>query len=488
MTTFADPIAALLPTKRSLYYAGSWHEPGGGYVETFNPATGESLGTAAEANTADVDQAVAAAKAAFPAWAALNPLARAKMLKQAAALLREHSDELGLIDAANCGNPISEMASDAVYAAAGIEFFAGLATEIKGYTQPMGAGIVNMTVREPFGVCARIVAYNHPLLFSAMKFGAPLMAGNTVIIKPPPQAPLSAIRMMELLDGVFPPGVLNVITGGRESGEALTAHPDVPVITLVGSVPTARAIAKGAADRLKTVLFELGGKNAMIVCADADPKRAIAGAVKGMNFTWCGQSCGSTSRLFIHDSLYDEVLAGVIEGAQRYVPGIPTDPATTMGAIISKTQHEKILGLIKSGIDEGARVATGGKTPDDPKLANGFFIEPTVLADVHQTMRIAREEVFGPVLSVLKWSDEETMLADVNSVEYGLTGAVFTRDLATAHRIAARMQAGFVWVNNTASHFPGTPFGGYKQSGIGREESIDELYAFTQLKNINVTL
>jgi betaine-aldehyde dehydrogenase len=345
-----------------------------------------------------------------------------------------------------------------------------------------------MTVREPLGVCGRIVAYNHPLMFTAAKFGAPLAAGNTVIMKPPPQAPLSAFRMMELIGDILPPGVLNVVTGGRECGEALTAHPLIPMVTLIGSVPTGRAIAAGAGTSLKRTLFELGGKNALIVYPDADVKRAVEGAVRGMNFTWCGQSCGSTSRLFLHESVHDEVLAGVAEAAKAYKPGIPTEMDTTMGAIVSKAQHDKILRYIELGKKEGARLVAGGKVPSDPALAKGFFVEPTIFADVTMDMRLAQEEVFGPVLSVIKWRDEEEMFEQVNSVEYGLTAAIFTTSLATAHRAASRVEAGFVWVNNSSFHFLGVPFGGYKQSGIGREESIDELLSFTQIKNINITL
>ena len=410
------------------------------------------------------------------------------MLKRIARILRDNADELAMLDAANCGNPVTEMLSDANVAALQLEYFAGLVTELKGSTIPMGDGIVNMTVREPFGVCARIVAYNHPLMFTAGKVGAPLAAGNTVIMKPPPQAPLSSYRMMELIEGVLPPGVLNIITGGRQSGEALAAHPDVPVVTLIGSVPTGRAIANSAADRLKHVTLELGGKNAFIVYPDADVARAIDGAVKGMNFTWCGQSCGSTSRLFVHDDLYDTVLAGVITRAENYVPGIPTDPRTNMGAIVSRSQHQKILSYIDAGIADGARLALGGDVPSEALLVNGFFVNPTIFADVTADMRIAREEIFGPVLSVIRWRDEEKMFEEVNAVEYGLTAAIYTTSLATAHRAAARVEAGFVWINNAASHFAGAPFGGYKQSGIGREESIDELFAFTQIKNINITL
>jgi betaine-aldehyde dehydrogenase len=481
-------FADVLPKRRDLYYGGKWQKPAGGYGETINPATGEGLGACAAANAEDVDAAVHAAHQAFRRWSAMKPLDRAGVLKAVAAVLREHAGELAMIDAANCGNPVKEMTNDVVNGARAIDFFAGLVSEIKGHTVPMGDGVVNITVREPYGVCARIVAYNHPLMFAAAKFAAPLAAGNTVIIKPPPQAPLSAYRMMELIDGILPPGVLNILTGDRECGEALTEHPLIPVVTLVGSVPTGRAIAKSAGARLKRTLFELGGKNALIVYPDAEVSRAIAGAVRGMNFTWCGQSCGSTSRLFVHDQLYDRVLAGVIAGAAHYKPGIPTEMETTMGAIISKAQWNKIMSYVEIGKAEGARLVAGGKAPDDPRLAKGFFVEPTIFADVTMNMRIAKEEIFGPVLSVIKWHDEEEMFEQVNSVEYGLTAAVYTTSLANAHRAAARIEAGYVWVNNASTHFPGVPFGGYKQSGIGREESIEELLSFTQLKNINFTL
>jgi betaine-aldehyde dehydrogenase len=488
MTTATATAPLALPAHRDLYYGGAWHAPRGGYLETFNPATGESLGKTAEANAQDVDDAAKAAHAAAKIWRVTKPLERAAMMKRMAAVLRENAVELAMLDAANCGNPISEMASDAVVAAAQLDFFAGLVTELKGTTIPMGDGVVNMTVREPYGVVARIVAYNHPLMFTAGKMAAPLAAGNTVIMKPPPQAPLSAYRMMELLEGILPPGVLNVLSGGLECGTSLSTHPLIPVITLIGSIPTGRAVAQSAAARLKHVVLELGGKNALIVYPDADIDAAIAGAVKGMNFTWCGQSCGSTSRLFVHESVYDRVLDGVVAAAKTYKPGIPTDMKTNMGSIVSKAQWEKIMGFIESGKTQGARLMTGGKVPEDPELKNGYFVEPTVFADATMQMRIAAEEIFGPVLSVLKWSDEEAMFNDVNSVDYGLTASIYTTSLRTAHRAAARVESGFVWVNNSASHFLGAPFGGYKQSGIGREESIDELYSFSQTKNINITL
>ena len=481
-------IIAKMPKMRDLYYDGGWRKPGGGYASTYNPATGANLGPCAEANAKDVEAAVSAAKRAYPTWRSMKPLARAEILRKIARVLRDNAQELAFLDAANCGNPVNEMAKDAVVAAAQLDFFAGLVTEIKGDTQALDADSFNMTFREPLGVCARIVAYNHPLMFTAAKIGAPLAAGNTVVVKPPPQSPLSAYRFMELIDGIAPKGVINMVTGGLPCGEALVDHPDVPMVTLIGSVPTGRVIASGASRRLKSVLLELGGKNALIVYPDADIARAIAGAIKGMNFTWCGQSCGSTSRLFVHNSVYDQVVEGILDGIKRFKPGIPTDPATTMGAIISKAQHEKIISYIEIGQNEGAKLASGGKAPDDPILANGFFVEPTVFVDVKSDMRIAREEIFGPVLSIIKWHDEDVMFEEVNGLEYGLTGAIFTRSLATAHRAAQRLEAGTVWINHSAEHFLGSPFGGYKQSGVGREECIEELLAFTQIKNVHVAL
>ena len=478
----------VLPQHRDLYYGGAWHRPQGGYLDTFNPATGESLGPAAEANSADVDAAVRAAQQGFAIWRGMKPLERAGLLKKVAQVLRDNAFELALLDAANCGNPICEMQRDALIAAAQIDYYAGLATEVKGETLPMGEGILNYTLREPYGVCARIVAYNHPIMFTAAKMAPPLIAGNAVIMKPPYQAPLSSYRMMELIDGILPPGVLNILSGGIECGQALVNHPDVPRLALIGSVPTGRAIARAGAERLKHVTLELGGKNACIIYPDADMDKAIPAAVNGMNFTWCGQSCGSTSRLFVHESIHDQVVAGVLQAIRHYQPGIPTDMATTMGCIVSQQQHEKIMAYIALGQAEGATLAYGGQRPSDPALAKGWFVQPTVFTNVTQKMRLANEEIFGPVLSVIKWRDEAEMIEQVNAVEYGLTASIWTQNLATAHRTAARVQAGFVWVNHVGSHFIGASFGGYKQSGIGREEGFDELLTYTQHKNVHVVL
>jgi betaine-aldehyde dehydrogenase len=483
----AEPLR--LPEHRDVFYGGAWHAPKSGrYVDSINPGTGESLGRVADSNADDIDAAVAAAKKAFDGWRNTPPLERARLLKRIANVLRERADELALIDAADCGNPVAEMVMDATVAAAQIEFYAGLVTEMKGSSIPMGPGVVNFSVREPRGVVGRIVPFNHPFMFVAGKAGAPLATGNTVVMKPPEQAPLSSLRLAELIGDILPPGVFNVVPGGREAGSALTTHKDVAMVALIGSVPTGRAVMKAAADTLKPVMLELGGKNALIAFPDADPDDVAGGVVGGMNFTWCGQSCGSTSRAFVHEKIYDAVLERVKTRIAHFKPGIATDRATTMGSIISKSQYERILGFIESAKQEGARLFHGGGKPSDPALAKGFFIEPTVFADVQPNMRIAREEIFGPVLSIFKWKDEATMLEQVNSVEYGLTASIWTNDLSTAHRTAGAVQAGFVWINEVSKHFLGAPFGGYKQSGIGREECFEEMLAYTQEKNIHVKL
>src|SRR4051812_43618518 len=345
-----------LPVNRGCYYGGAWHAPKSGReANTINPGTGESLGKVADAGVADVDAAVAAAKAAFKEWRNVLPLERAKMLRRIAEILRAHAQELAMIDAADGGNPGGEMVSDAMVAGAQPEFFAGLVTEMKGSSVPMGPGAVNFSVREPRGLVARIIPFNHPFMFCMGKSAAPLAAGNTVVVKPPEQSPLSSLRLAELIDGILPPGVFNVVPGGKEVGAALAGHKDVAMVALVGSVPTGRAVMRAASDTVKPVMLELGGKNALIAYPDADPDEVAGGVIGGMNFTWCGQSCGSTSCAFIHEKIYDAVLAGVKARVKHFKPGIPTDPATTMGAIVSKMQFERVMSYIESAKQEGAR-------------------------------------------------------------------------------------------------------------------------------------
>ncbi|ROZ74964.1 aldehyde dehydrogenase family protein [Ramlibacter sp. WS9] len=480
----------ILPEQRGLYYGGAWHAPKAGrHADTINPAYNERITSAPLADATDVDAAVRAAHTAFPAWAATKPVERGRLLRKAASVLREHALPLAQLDSLNNGNPVSALARDAHFAADCLDYFAGLAAEIKGETIPMGDGNLNYTLQEPLGVVARIVAFNHPLMFAAARLAAPLAAGNTVVIKAPDQAPLSTLRLAELVGGIFPAGVVNFLCGGRECGEAMSRHPLVRKITLVGGVPTGKAVMAAAAADLKPVLLELGGKNALIAYPDADREKLVDGIVAGMNFTWSGQSCGSTSRVFLHESIHDQVLEKVAALLPlRHKPGVPTDPQTTMGSLVSQAQLDKVKGFVQSALSEGARLVCGGKQPDDPALKHGFFYEPTIFADMRPDMRLAREEVFGPVMSVFKWSDEDSLFEIVNGVDFGLTGSIWTESLNTAHRAAKRIQSGYVWINNASQHFMGAAFGGVKHSGIGREECFAELLEFTYTKNVNIKL
>ncbi|ASP23658.1 NAD-dependent succinate-semialdehyde dehydrogenase (plasmid) [Antarctobacter heliothermus] len=482
-----DPIT--FPTERGLFYGGQWHAPlQGDSRRSISPATGEDFGAVAIGGPEDMDAAIAAARTAFPAWRDLTPRARGLYLRQAAQVLRDNKTELARLDAAESGNPFAAMLKDVDIAADSLDYFAGLAAETKGESIPLGPDAVNFTVREPLGVVGRIVAFNHPLMFFGAKMGAPLAAGNTVVIKPAEQAPLSSLRFMELIEGLFPPGVVNLVNGGVDAGRHLVGHADVAMVGLIGSVPTGRAVMSTAARTIKPVMLELGGKNALIACPDVEIETVARGIVAGMNFAWGGQSCGSTSRALIHADIHDAVLDRVAELVEAFVPGDPTDPATTMGALISADQRDRVLHYIATGKAEGARLVTGGQALDGPVPGQGNFVAPTIFADVTPQMTIAREEIFGPVLSVIRWQDEDEAMRIANDVEYGLTCSIWTRDLVRAHRLARKAEAGFVWVNKAGPHFLGAPFGGVKQSGIGREECLGELLAFTREKNIHIAL
>ncbi len=479
-----------LPAKRQHYYGGAWHASVSGAVtDVQSPSTGDSLGTVSSGGADDVERAVAAAASAFATWRDTPAQQRAQCIRAGSAILRAHGEELAWLDAVDGGNPFQAMLYDVEISAAYMDYFAGLVTEIKGVTIPIAPGMLNYTLREPLGVVARIGAFNHPLLFVAGKVGAPLAAGNTIIIKPAEQTPLSALRIADLWSGVFPPGVFNVITGGREAGAALAEHPRVAKIGFIGSINAGRAVMKAASGTLKALTLELGGKNALIACADASPSEIADGVVRGMNFRYVtGQSCNSTSRVFLHAAIHDATIPEIVRKVSEIRIGLPTDRDAEMGCLSSAAQFDKTMSYIRSGQEEGARLVCGGRRPADPRLAKGYFVEPTVFADVTDDMRIAREEIFGPVVSILRWSDESDLVARVNALDYGLTASIWTHDLERAHRLAERVQAGYIWINNASTHHVGVPFGGYKQSGIGREESIDELLACTQIKNVNVNL
>ncbi|KTE22741.1 aldehyde dehydrogenase [Sphingopyxis sp. H050] len=480
-------MAAMI--EHGLYYGGAWHAPiSDTFRPSINPADGSYIALVSKAGKEDVDRAVLAAVAASRVWRDVLPLERARLLREMAAIIRKNHAELARLDALDCGNPIRELIGDAQVAAALIEYFAGLVTEMKGASIPVGPDAVNFSVRQPFGVVARILAFNHPFLFCAGKIAAPLAAGNAVIVKPSDQAPLSALRFAELIDGLLPAGTFGVLTGDGETGAALASHPKVAMISLVGSAAAGREVMRAASATLKPVLLELGGKNALIAYGDADPGEVGQALVQGMNFAWCGQSCGSTSRAFVHEDIYDDVLAHIQAAVGRFRPGDPLDSDTSMGAVISPQQYERIMGAIASAKNDGARLICGGGAPSDPVLSKGLFVEPTIFADVTPGMRIAQEEIFGPVLGIMKWTDERTMIETVNELDYGLTCSIWTRDLETAHRTAMEVDVGYVWINETSRHILGAPFGGMKQSGIGREECLGELLAFSQEKNIFISL
>jgi betaine-aldehyde dehydrogenase len=471
---------------KGLYIGGNWVDPASGKsLESANPSNREKLADLPLADERDVDRAVNAAKAAFADWSRVPARERAHALEKLAGRINEHAEELALMDSLDSGNAIVGMRGDMIWTADALNYFAGLITEIKGETSSQGPRHLNLTRRQPYGVVAKINPFNHPFRFCTEKAAAPLAAGNCVVIKGSEQAPLSSLRLGELCEGIFPPGVVNILTGDGAVGSALVRHPDIQRVGFVGSVPTGRAIARDAADGLKKVTFELGGKNPIIIFPDADPKKAAAAAIKGMNMNRQGQSCSSTSRVFVHVSLHEPVLEELVRLAEALPVGMPWIEKNEVGPIVSQRQFDRVMSFIRSGVDEGAKLTTGGGQPKDAMLQRGWFIAPTVFDGVTPEMRIGKQEIFGPVMSVMSWSNEQEMLERANALEYGLTAAIITNDLSKAMETAERVEAGYVWINSTGRYL-GVPYGGWKQSGIGQEECFDELLSYTQIKNINM--
>ena len=462
----------------------------GATIDAVNPANGEVLARFPRGGAADVDDAVAAAAAAFPAWRAAHPLERAAAVRRVAEVVDEHAEELARLDVDDNGSPIREMRNDAHIAASLLRYFAGLALQLRGETIPTGRDRLDYTLLEPFGVVGRIIPFNHPLMFAAGRIAAPLVAGNTVVLKPSEHTSLSALRLGELVADVVPAGVVNVVTGtGDEAGDALVVHPGARRLSFIGSVAVGRAIQQRAATHaVKTVTLELGGKNPIAIFPDADLELAVDGALRGMNFTWQGQSCGSTSRLLVHASLHDELVERLAARMEALRSGMPADETTDTGAIVHRRQYDKVVDYLRIGREEGARTVVGGGPVESGALAGGLFIRPTLFDRVDPGSRLAREEIFGPVLAAMPFDGYDEAVAIANGVGYGLTAAVFTRDLATAHRFARDVEAGYVWVNDASRHFPGTPYGGVKDSGVGREEGAEELFSYVQQKNVNVLL
>jgi betaine-aldehyde dehydrogenase len=471
---------------KGLFIGGNWQESSDGATfETVNPSNLETLGVVPEATKKDIDQAVSAAKSAFIEWRETPISERANCLEALAKRIDDNAEELALIDAVDSGNALNGMRGDMVWTSATLRYFAGLITEIKGETSSQSPRHLNFTRRQPFGVVAKINAFNHPFRFCAEKAAAPLAAGNCLVIKGSEQAPLSGLKFGELCEGVFPDGVVNIVTGGAKAGQALATHPDVSRIGFVGSVPTGRSVAMAGAETLKVVSLELGGKNPIIIFPDADPIEAASLAIKGMNMNRQGQSCSSTSRVFVHESLHDIVKKELVKQAEALPIGEPWVESNQVGPIVSKKQYERILRFIDSANKEGANCLTGGGPPDNNELSKGLFIAPTIFDFVTPKMQIGKEEIFGPVLSIMPWSNHEEMISAVNGLEYALTAAIVTNDLAMAMETSEQIEAGYVWINSTGRYL-GAPYGGWKQSGLGQEECLEELISYTRIKNINM--
>jgi acyl-CoA reductase-like NAD-dependent aldehyde dehydrogenase len=459
----------------------------GAQYDDISPINKQLIARVPDAGPTDVDAAAAAAEAALPAWAELPPRERATMLFEMADALERNGAELAMLDSIDIGACLSTMGGDVQASIDQLRMYAGLALEQKGTTIPASRNL-HFTLREPVGVVSRIIPFNHPAMFAATKIGAPLMAGNTVILKPADIAPLSALRIGELFGDILPAGVLNVVVGsGPAVPQAIVRHPAVRRIGFIGSEATGRAIQRDAADSgVKYVSLELGGKNALIAFPDADIEEVARGAVAGMNFTWSGQSCGSTSRLLVHESIADRVVALVASQMSAMRIGSPLAADTQVGTMASQAQYDKALRYIELAQAEGAAVLAGGGHPAG--LDDGYYVQPTLLGGVTPEMTIANEEVFGPVLSVLTFTDEDDAVRIANGVKYGLTASIWTNDIRRAHRVSRRVQAGYVWINGSSQHFLGTPFGGVKASGVGREESLEELLSYTELKTVHVFL
>ncbi|GGF38140.1 aldehyde dehydrogenase family protein [Subtercola lobariae] len=457
--------------------------------EIENPSTGGGLADAPDASAEEVDRLVRLAATAQPAWGALTPRERAGKVRQFAALMIEHREELATLDSLDMGAPLRSTRLDVDGAVELMNIFADYALELGGRTIPVSKNL-HYTTSEPYGVIARIGAFNHPLFFAASKAAAPLIAGNAVILKAPDQAPLSTLRLAELAAEVLPPDVLIAISGrGMVSGRAIVAHPLIRRIGFIGSAATGRSIQKDAADAgVKHVTLELGGKNAQIVLPDADLAAAAAGVVAGMNFTMsAGQSCGSTSRLLLHESIADEVqsrVAAILDGIRV---GDPMNESNDMGSLISKAQYDKSLHYIDVGVKEGGSILSGGGRPSTVG-SKGWFVSPTLITQVAPESTLAQEEVFGPVLAAMTFGTVSEAVEIANSVEYGLTASVWTSDLTSAHQIARDLKVGHVLINSPSRHFWGLPFGGTKSSGFGREECLEELLSYAETKTTTVVL
>ena len=477
--------------KKQLLINNEWRDAAGGKtMEVINPATEEVIATVAAAGKEDVDAAVAAARAAFEGpWGKMSARERGRLLSKLADRLMEKADEVAKLETLHNGKPIFEARQIEIPAAAEcLEYYAGWADKVTGETIPVKGNYLTYTLREPLGVIGAIVPWNFPLLLASWKVGPALATGNTVILKPAPETPLTALALGEIAVEVgLPPGVLNVLTGpGADIGQALVAHPGIDKIAFTGGTTTGKAIMRSAADTLKKITLELGGKSPNIVLADADLDAALRGATTGI-FYGKGEVCAAGSRLLVDRSIKDQFMEKLAARTKKMVAGDPMDPKTRYGSLASKRQLETVQRYVDVAKKEGATLVAGGERADIG-TGKGYFFQPTVFDQVTPEMTIAREEIFGPVLAAIEFGDVDEAIARANASQYGLAAAVWTRDIKKAHYVARKLQAGTVWINTYNVYDTAAPFGGYKASGFGREMSAHALEHYTQVKSVWVDL
>jgi phenylacetaldehyde dehydrogenase len=488
----SGPVGQFIAQKRKLLIDGKWVDAASGKTfEVFDPSTGAVIAHVAEGDREDVDRAVKAARRAFDSgpWSRMTPSQRGRIVWKIGDLLLQHLDEFAELESLDNGKPMGvARAADVPLAADLFHYMAGWATKIEGSTIPLsvpytpGQSYHAYTRREPIGVVGQIIPWNFPLLMAAWKLGPALAAGCTVVLKPAEETPLSALRLGILFEEAgLPPGVVNIVTGfGETAGAALAAHPDVNKVAFTGSTEVGKLIVKAAARDLKKVTLELGGKSPNIVFADTDIDAAIPGVASAIFFNH-GQCCCAGSRLLVQDKIFDKVVEGVAAAARGIKLGPGLDSATQMGPLVSKTQLERVTGFLESGLQEGARAVTGGKGRGGP----GYFVEPTVFVDTRPDMKVYKEEIFGPVVLAMPFKElDDDLIARANDTVYGLAAGIWTKDIGKAHAVAARLQAGTVWINCFNIFDAALPFGGYKQSGWGREMGHEALENYTETKAV----
>ncbi|MDN7496509.1 betaine-aldehyde dehydrogenase [Burkholderia gladioli] len=476
---------------QKLYIGGAYVDATSGVsFDSFDPATGEHLATIQQAGEADVQRAVDSAREGQRVWSAMTAMQRSRILRRAVELLRERNDELAELEMRDTGKPIAEtLAVDIVTGADVIEYYAGLATAIEGLQIPLREESFVYTRREPLGVCAGIGAWNYPIQIACWKTAPALAAGNAMIFKPSEVTPLSALKLAEIYtEAGVPAGVFNVVQGNGAVGAMLTAHPGIAKVSFTGGVETGKKVMSLAgASSLKEVTMELGGKSPLIVFADADLERAADIAVTA-NFFSAGQVCTNGTRVFVDRAVKDAFIARVLERVARIRVGKPSDAATNFGPLVSPAQLDKVLGFIESAKAEGAKLLAGGERLTQGHFANGQYVAPTVFAECRDEMRVVREEIFGPVMSILDFATEEEAIERANATDYGLAAGVVTENLSRAHRAIHRLEAGICWINTWGESPAEMPVGGYKQSGVGRENGITTLEHYTRIKSVQVEL